>query len=263
MGTTQGFKMPSRREEIIVPVDKPFITLSGLKANSTIITSSGGGTIWYATVSILASNFVGRYLTIQNMYGPGAQAVALRVTGDQAAFYACRIIGYQDTLFDHSGRHYYSNCYIEGATDFIFGDGLSIFEKCRIHSVSKKGGAITAQRRSSPTDNTGYSFINCKITGRGSTILGRPWGPYSRVVFAYTYMSRVVAPQGWNDWGNPLNQKTAFYGQYKCYGPGSSLSKRARWARALSYEEAAPFLTHFMIDGQQWLRPMPSIFKRP
>jgi len=65
---------------------------------------------------------------VQNTYGAGAKAVALRVAGDRAAFYACRILSYQDTLLDESGRHFYSNCYIEGATDFICGNAASLFK---------------------------------------------------------------------------------------------------------------------------------------
>lgn len=65
---------------------------------------------------------------LQNTYGSGDKAVALRVSGDRAAFYGCRILSYQDTLLDDTGSHYYSNCYIEGATDFICGSAASIFE---------------------------------------------------------------------------------------------------------------------------------------
>lgn len=65
---------------------------------------------------------------LQNTNGPGAKAVALRVSGDRAAFYGCRILSFQDTLLDDTGRHYYSNCYIEGGTDFICGNANSFFE---------------------------------------------------------------------------------------------------------------------------------------
>lgn len=58
----------------------------------------------------------------------GKQAVALRVSGDNAAFFGCRILGAQDTLYDHLGRHYYKDCYIEGSVDFIFGNALSLYE---------------------------------------------------------------------------------------------------------------------------------------
>lgn len=49
-----------------MPADKPFITLSGTMASNTIITWGDTGKIHdSATLSILASDFVGRYLVIQ------------------------------------------------------------------------------------------------------------------------------------------------------------------------------------------------------
>ncbi|KAK5832493.1 hypothetical protein PVK06_016295 [Gossypium arboreum] len=77
-------------------------------------------------------DFVGQYLTIQNTYGLGAKAVALRVSGDRATFFGCRILSYQDTLLDDTRRHYYNNCYIEGAVDFIFGNATSLFEMSNV-----------------------------------------------------------------------------------------------------------------------------------
>lgn len=56
------------------------------------------------------------------------QAVALRITSDMAALYNCAILGYQDTLYDHNGRHYFKDCFIQGSIDFIFGDGLSMYK---------------------------------------------------------------------------------------------------------------------------------------
>lgn len=58
----------------------------------------------------------------------GKQAVALRISADTAAFVGCKFLGAQDTLYDHVGRHYYKDCYIEGSVDFIFGNSLSLFE---------------------------------------------------------------------------------------------------------------------------------------
>ena len=58
----------------------------------------------------------------------GAQAVALRVTGDQVAFYGCGFYGAQDTLNDDSGRHYFKECFIQGSIDFIFGNARSLYE---------------------------------------------------------------------------------------------------------------------------------------
>jgi pectinesterase len=58
----------------------------------------------------------------------GKQAVALRITGDKGAFYNCKFLGAQDTLYDQQGRHYFRNCYIEGSIDFICGDGQSLYQ---------------------------------------------------------------------------------------------------------------------------------------
>ncbi|KAF8022811.1 hypothetical protein BT93_F0353 [Corymbia citriodora subsp. variegata] len=249
------------REKLVVPADKPFVTLSGRSASNTIITGDDSGDIFGSpTVSILASDFVGRYLTIQNTHGSGAKAVALRVSGDRVAFSACRITSHQDTLLDHVGRHYYSNCYIEGDVDFIFGNAASLFQKCHVHSVSRGGGFITAQHRASPSENTGFVFLGCTITGLTNTFLGRPWGPYSRVVFALSYMSSAVLPQGWDDWADPSKQRTAYYGQYECYGPGADTSRRVPWSRILTGEEVSPLLTMNMVDQQSWFRNAPSVF---
>lgn len=74
------------------------------------------------------------YVCIQNtapVPAPGAvgkQAVALRISADTAIFVGCKFLGAQDTLYDHLGRHYYKDCYIEGSVDFIFGNALSLFE---------------------------------------------------------------------------------------------------------------------------------------
>ncbi|XVE66978.1 hypothetical protein DITRI_Ditri08aG0123300 [Diplodiscus trichospermus] len=251
------------REKIVVPADKPFITLSGTQASNTILTWNESGEIFdSATLTVLASDFVGRSLTIQNTFGNAGKAVAMRVSGDRAAFYGCRVLSCQDTLLDDAGKHYFSNCYIEGATDFVCGNAASLYERCHLHSLSKGNGSITAQHRISPSENTGFTFLGCKITGVGTAFLGRPWGAYSRVVFALSYISSVIVPHGWDDWQDPSMHSTVYYGEYNCYGPGADTSKRVQWSQRLSDEEAAPFLTKDMIGGRGWLRPAPTNFKR-
>ncbi|KAH1065734.1 hypothetical protein J1N35_030721 [Gossypium stocksii] len=251
------------QEKIVVPADKPFITISGLKANGTIITWNDGGEIFESpTFTVLASDFVARYLTIQNTLGDRTKAVALRVSGDRAAFFGCRILAYQDTLLDDNGRHYYKNCYIEGAVDFICGNAASLFEKCHLHSLSEGDASITAQRRESPSEDTGFTFLGCKITGVRSALLGRPWGAYSRVVFALSYMSGAILPQGWDDWGDTSKQSTTFYREYKCYGPGANAKKRVEWSGKLTTEEAEIFMTKNMIGGRSWIRSTPTHFKK-
>ncbi|KAK4391733.1 putative pectinesterase 53 [Sesamum angolense] len=184
----------------------------------------------------------------------GKQAVAFRISADTAAFVGCKFLGAQDTLYDHLGRHYYKDCYIEGSVDFIFGNGLSLFENCQVHAIAPIIGAVTAQGRSSILDDTGFSFVNCKVTGSGALYLGRAWGPFSRVVFAYTYMDNIIIPKGWYNWGDPSREMTVFYGQYKCTGPGASFAGRVSWSRELTDEEAKPFISLTFIDGSEWIK---------
>ncbi|MCD7449414.1 hypothetical protein HAX54_052119 [Datura stramonium] len=162
----------------------------------------------------------------------GKQAVALRISADTAAFINCKFIGAQDTLYDHKGRHYFKNCYIQGSVDFIFGDGLSLYENCHLRAKTKNYGALTAQKRRATFEETGFSFLNCKVTGSGALYLGRAWGTFSRVVFAYI-TDKIIKPTGW----------TVFYGQFKCSGPGADHGDRVKWSRELTEQEAKP-LSH-------------------
>lgn len=75
-----------------------------------------------------------------------------------------------------------------------------------MHAVAPKLGALTAQGRGSLLEDTGFSFLKCKVTGSGALYLGRAWGPFSRVVFAYTYMDNIIIPKGWYNWGDPSRE---------------------------------------------------------
>jgi pectinesterase len=67
-------------------------------------------------------------------------------------------------------------------------------------------GSITAHNRDRPDDSGGFVFVGCTVVGTGQVYLGRAWGAYSRVVFLYTYMSDIIVPDGWYDWGQPSRQ---------------------------------------------------------
>ncbi|KAJ4964195.1 hypothetical protein NE237_024134 [Protea cynaroides] len=225
---------------------KPFIAFNGSKLSTTIITMSDHDNIFDCPMRfVLATDFVARYLTIQNTYSAGDKAVALRASVDKAPFYRCSILSYHDTNLDDIGSHYYNSCYIEGATNFICGNTTSLFEGvgwillriCHLHSTSEGTSAITTQRRESPSENSGFTFLGCKITGVGTCLLGRLWGSYSRVVFAKTFMSSA----------------------YKCYGPGVASLGRVKWSRQFSDEEAKHGSDlHLPIS-----RPVATHFKRP
>lgn len=42
---------------------------------------------------------------------------------------------------------------------------------CQVHAIAPLRGAVTAQGRSSLLEDTGFSFLRCKVTGSGLPIL--------------------------------------------------------------------------------------------
>ncbi|KAG9153765.1 hypothetical protein Leryth_005888 [Lithospermum erythrorhizon] len=261
------------KQPIYVPKTKNFITLAGLSPEITTLTWNntatkidhhqsariiGTGTFGCGSTIVEGEDFIAENITFENSAPEGSgQAVALRVTADRCAFYNCRFLGWQDTLYLHHGKQYLRDCYIEGSVDFIFGNSTALLEHCHIHC--KSAGFITAQSRKSSQETTGYVFLRCVITGNGGTQymhLGRPWGPFGRVVFVYCHMDGCIKHAGWNNWGKAENERTACFYEYRCSGPGSCPSNRVNWARELLDEEAQQFTMHSFIDPDQhqpWL----------
>ncbi|BAT83336.1 hypothetical protein LR48_Vigan03g021100 [Vigna angularis] len=255
------------RQPVYIPKTKNFITLAALSPEDTVLTWNntvsginhhqpariiGTGTFGCGSTIVEGEDFIAENITFENSAPQGSgQAVAIRVTADRCAFYNCRFLGWQDTLYLHYGKQYLKDCYIEGSVDFIFGNGTALLEHCHIHCKSE--GFITAQSRKSSQETTGYVFLRCIITGNGGksyAYLGRPWGPFGRVVFAYTYMDQCIRHVGWDNWGNMENERSACFYEYRCFGPGCCPSKRVTWCRELLDEEAKQFVTHPFIDPE-------------
>jgi pectin methylesterase-like acyl-CoA thioesterase len=134
------------------------------------------------------------------------QAVAALVGGDRDAFYGCAFHGFQDTLCDYQGRHYFRRCVVTGGVDFIFGYGQSIYDACTVVSVMPPGpqpGWVTAHARDGAASPGGLVFRGGAVVGAGGggrTYLGRAWNRYATVVFYRTRMDDAVVPQGWQAW---------------------------------------------------------------
>jgi len=60
-------------------------------------------------------------VNMTNTYGVGSPALAIVAGEDKQAYYGCAFVSRQDTMLASKNRQYYSKCYIEGATDYIFG----------------------------------------------------------------------------------------------------------------------------------------------
>lgn len=248
----------------VVTVNKPFVSFYGQSETGTIITFNnhsgeakpGGGTFGTAdsaTVFLQANNFQAYNLTIQNSAGNVGQALAVSATGDSIVFYQTRLLGWQDTLYAGTGRQYYDHADIEGVTDYIFGDATAVFDNCQLHNLA--GWSITAQSRTSTSETTGYVFNNCTITGTpaSSTILGRPWRPYARVVYLNCSMDSSIKPTGWDDWGNTANELTAYFAEYNSTGAGANAASRDTWTHQLTAAQAAQYSVASFLNQDGWL----------
>ena len=58
------------------------------------------------------------------------------------------------------------------------------------------------------------------------------------------------------------HDRTAYYGEYQCYGPGANTARRVTWSRTLTAQEVKPFLSKDFIGGNSWIRSFPTSFKR-
>lgn len=227
-------------EKLIVPSWLENVDFIGEDPEKTIITYNdyakldNMGTFRTYTVRVDGCHLTFKNLTFRNNAGRVGQAVALHTEGTDLKFENCRFLGDQDTLFlaGHDSELEFEKCYIEGTTDFIFGPATAWFNDCRIHS--KADSYITAA--STPKDvEYGFIFQNCKLTADTNVkkvYLGRPWRPYAYTAFIDCEMGDHITPEGWDNWRNPENEKTARYIESGSKGPGANTSCRVRWAQS-------------------------------
>jgi len=262
-------------EKLVIPSWKTKITLVGEDREHTIVTNgdySGkanpGGTDQFGkdkfttytsyTVLVQGNDFHAENLTIENSAGRVGQAVALHVEGDRAVIKNCRLLGNQDTLYaaTENSRQYYSNCFIQGTTDFIFGEATAVFDHCTLKSLSNS--YITAAS-TTPRQQFGYVFFDCKLTADSSAQkvhLGRPWRPNAKVVYIHTEMGAHIVATGWDNWRNPENEKTAYFAEYKSTGPGANPTGRVAWSHQLTDGEAQHCTIDNILSGKDGWDPL-------
>ncbi|MEP6787030.1 MAG: pectate lyase [Acidobacteriota bacterium] len=252
------------KEQLRIPANKPYISFIGSDAAKTVLTfnisnkDAGSTSAAYATY-IGGHDFYAENITFENSFGlpssAGGQAVALLVEADRAVFKKCRFLAWQDTLYAKNGRQYYTDSYIEGSVDFVFGQAAAVFENCEIHS--KGDGYLTAPMRFAADEPAGFVFNKCKLTAentKNGVYLGRPWRDYGRTVFLNTEMGEHIKPEGWNHW-LPEREKTAYLAEYKSTGKGANPAARVAWSHQLTDAEAKTFTTETFLKGKDGWDP--------
>jgi len=266
-------------EKLVIPTWKTQITLLGEDRENTIITNNDysgkaipGGKDMFGkekfttfnsyTVLVQGNDFTAKNLTIENTAGRVGQAVALHVEGDRCVIENCKILGNQDTLYvsNEASRQYYKNCYIEGTTDFIFGEATCVFQSCTIKNLmnSFTTAASTTQRQ-----KFGYVLFDCKMiadTSVHKAYLGRPWRSYAKTVYIRCELGNQILPEGWNPWkGDNMfldKDKTAYYAEYKSTGPGANPAKRVAWSHQLTEKEANEYTLANIFSGRDTWNPV-------
>jgi len=208
------------KQRVLIPKEKPFITLRGIDPFKTTISYNlnhdmnkpDGSGIYKSDCATLicdSNDLILENLTIENTFGPHPQALAARLISERAIAVNCRFLGGQDTLMANIGRQYYLNCFIEGGTDFIYGYSQSYFENCVIHCNGSSH--ITAHAAAEPNLAAGFVFYKCRVeTDEGiKTDLGRPWRPYAKVVYYECRLDKGIKAAGWDNWRDPNREKTA------------------------------------------------------
>lgn len=233
-------------EKIELPAYNTDVHFIGESTDKTVITFndySGRGktnTFTSYTAKISGNRFIAENITFANSAGPVGQALALYVDADKAIFINCKFLGNQDTIFaaGENSRQLFTNCYIEGTTDFIFGPSTAVFQSCNIRC--KSNSYITAAN--TPQDKKfGFVFLDCKITADSAVTklhLGRPWRAWAKTAFIRCELPKQIVPEGWDNWSNAENEQTAYYVEYKNRGEGAAIQKRVSWSKQLTDKEA-------------------------
>lgn len=219
--------------------------------------------------AVNGDGFLAKDIGIENTAGPdGHQAVAVRVSGDKAIFYNVHMDGYQDTLYAHSYRQYYRDCLVSGTIDFIFGDAVAVFQRCRL--VVRKPNEdqacmITAQGRKEHR-SVGITVLqNCDIVAEPAFLelkpmpeayLGRPWKEYSRTIVMQSNIDGFIAPEGWSPWMGTFALDTLYYGEYQNRGAGSGLSQRVKWKgiKKITPQLAQSFTPGMLYKDDAWVK---------
>jgi pectinesterase len=264
-------------EKVVVPSWKTNISFVGENEDSTIITNddfSGKtcpagfdaygknkfSTFTSYTFLIQGNDCSIENLTIQNTAGRVGQGVALHVEADRVVIYKCKLLGNQDTLYagKENSRQYYKECFIEGTTDFIFGEAIAVFDKCTIKSLTNSYITAAATRQN---QQFGFVLLNCNLITDTATkvFLGRPWRPYAKTVYINCNLGAHIVAEGWNAWKGdamfPDKEKTTFYAEYKNSGEGASTKDRVSWSKQLSDKEVEKYTVKIILSGIDNWRP--------
>ena len=282
------------KEKLVVAANRPPITLRGMSgvADGVLVqqfdcdgcsTPTDAEGEWYdQTLWVGASDFRAENISFAGAWPRGGRNMALQVAADRAAFFNSRFYGDSaDTLYtggmDH--RAYFSNCYVNGTDDFIWGIGSAVFERSTLVGTS----TITAHKGTQVDMNgqlngcqgdkrfgescTAWLFKDCRLpkpspkTRAGLGSLGRPWRWMATVLFHSCWMDDHIPSAGWTLIKDSAActpelcvAKNLTFAEFNSSGPGAKPTRPAP-AKVFSAAEAASWTVERVLRGWNPLVP--------
>jgi pectin methylesterase-like acyl-CoA thioesterase len=163
---------------------------------------------------------------------------------------------FQDTL-QITGKAYLEDVYIEGDTDFLWGDGPAYFLRCTLKTLNNRT-SFTQTRN--PASHRGFVFVDCIFEGAAAVTtatLGNGNGA-SEVALIDCKLGKMLAPAGWNSRGaNNLEFHTT-----NSDGAPYDMSGWPEWVKHLSAERDAELIAQYrdpawVLDG--WKPALPAV----
>jgi pectinesterase len=250
----EKIRVPSWNTQLSIIGESIYKTIISYNDFFAKINRGRNSTFFTYTLLVEADDFIMENIAVENTSGPVGQAVALHVEGDRCVFLNCRFSGNQDTVYAAGkfSRQYFLNCFIEGTTDFIFGEATVVFDNCTIHC--KSDSYITAA--STPEGKLfGFVFLNCKLTAADQVTkvyLGRPWRSFAKAAFVNCEMGAFIRPEGWHFWSDKDDVNGVKFTEYNNYGPGAVVSHRVAWSQRLSNDEASKYSKENIFAPISW-----------
>ncbi|MGW0684185.1 pectinesterase family protein [Streptomyces sp. NPDC002754] len=282
------------RETVTVPATATGTTWIGASGNprDTVIVydnaagtpkpdgSGTYGTTGSATVTLRPDGFTAHHLTFANDWlraaNPeytGTQAVAVKVTGDCSAFFQCRFLGHQDTLYADSAaltafaRQYFHDCYVEGDVDFVFGRGTAVLERCRFRALDRTDlasspyGFVFAPSTAAANPR-GFLVSRCRIDSTAPDAyykLARPWVPSSDTTARPALVVRDTRIGRGIDAATPYaNMSDAYpwqnqrFAEYRNTGPGADSPIPGNCPRLTAAQAATHTRETYLGDWRPW-----------
>lgn len=223
-----------------IRIEQNYVTITGENRDSTIIRYSQLRTDWQnnkdfigpAVINIHADDIVLKNLTIENTQPQiGPHAFTIYGTGTRTIIHNCKVTskgGDTVSLWNYkSGMYYHSDCYFEGAVDFVCPRGWCFIRNSEFYEVKQ-----TAAIWHAAPDNKNQKFvlIDCNFDGIEGFNLGRHHYEACFYLINCNFSKNMAdKPIYLEKSGDPAKDRPYFYGDRHYYYNCKKEGEEYKW----------------------------------